>query len=107
MNSSLQNSMNAIQHPDVQSAMRVLSEYGLGVFLPHIHTEYGMESMPAQMVQLEQELKVSFVPVGTPGLEKAIPVGWVWDNEKAAVVCSCYCCRGPDDSCISKNIKSN
>jgi hypothetical protein len=104
MNGSLQKSINAMQHPDVQSAMKLLGQHGLGVFLPHIHTDDGMEPLPAQMVQLEQGLRVSFVQTGAPALEKAIPVGWIWDNEKAAVVSRCFCC-GKDDSCISKNSK--
>ena len=105
MNGSIQKSINAMQHPDVQSAMKLLGQHGLGVFLPHIHTDDGMEPLPAHMVQLEQELRVSFVPIGTPALEKAIPVGWVWDNGKSAVVSNCFCCAGPDDACISKNSK--
>ena len=98
MNSLLQNSIDAIHHPDVQHAMKLLGKHGLGVFLPHIHTDHGMESLPKQMMQFEQGLRVSFVPTGTPALEQAIPVGWVWDNETATVAGKCYCCAKGDKS---------
>lgn len=99
MNSSLQASFNALNNPEVQDAMKLLGKYGLGVFMPHIHTTTGMEPLPRGIVQLEQQLHVSFVPEDNPGITSAVPVGWVWDQDSATVVSKCYCC-GQDDSCF-------
>jgi len=98
MNDTLQASLGALELPDVQQAMQLLSQHGLGVFLPHIHTKRGMEPLPTGSVQLEQGLKVRFVGADDPDLEQAIPVGWVWDKTSASVVSKCFCC-GPDDGC--------
>lgn len=63
-----------------------LSTYGLGVFVPHMHTETGeFVRLPPDMVQIEDDLKVSFE------LRSEVSggaVGWVWNNETmVAEVC--------------------
>lgn len=81
----------AIETPEVQEMVKKLSEYGLGVFMPHLHTDKGFEVLPDNMVQLEQDLKVSFVDKGSPLVKDAAPVGWAWNSENAEVVAVCLC----------------
>ena len=95
MNPLIENAHRAIQVPEVQEMVKRLSDYGLGVFMPHLHPdEGGFKPLPRDMVQLERDLTVSFVNDNNPKLADAVPVGWVWDAEKVRVSASCYCCKG-------------
>src|ERR1700680_1243774 len=76
----------SIREPEVQEMLKRLSTYGLGVFVPHMHTETGeFVRLPPDMVQFEDDLKVSFK------LRSEVSggaVGWVWNNETmAGAVC--------------------
>lgn len=85
------NAIKAIETTEVQEMVKKLSEYGLGVFMPHLHTEKGFEPLPNDTVQLEQDLAVSFVKRDNPIAKGAAPVGWSWNKEKAEVVAVCLC----------------
>ncbi len=80
-----------VDKPEVQKLIRELSHYGLGVFMPHMHTDNGFEPLPSHMVQLEGDLKVSFVLDSDERLKGASPVGWVWDSERSRVATACFC----------------
>jgi hypothetical protein len=81
----------AVRNPEVQAMVRELAKYGLGVFLPHIHTPQGFAPLPSDTVQVEADLKVSFVKNDNPMLVGASPVAWVWDAAGARVAAACYC----------------
>lgn len=87
----VQRAERAIATPEVEEMMRRLAEYGLGVFMPHMHNEEGFAGLPLDTVQLEGDLKVRFVPRSDPLIRDAAPVGWVWDCCAAKVVSACYC----------------
>jgi hypothetical protein len=54
---------SSIQEPEVQEMLKRLSNYGLGVFMPHMHAESGaFVELPRGMVQVEDNLRVSFKP---------------------------------------------
>ena len=92
MHAMVERAQRAIDEPEVQEMMRRLSKYGLGIFMPHIHpTDGGFAPLPDGIVQLEGDLKVSFVPEGSKELESAIPVGWAWDVDHAKAVANCFC----------------
>jgi hypothetical protein len=82
----------AVNKPEVQEMLQKLAEHGLGVFIPHMHTENeGFEPLPSGMVQMESDLVVTFVPETDPVLKNATMVGWVWDKGQAKVVGKCAC----------------
>lgn len=100
MHPMVEKAQSAIQEPEVQEMIKRLSQYGLGVFMPHIHPDAGgFAPLPEGVVQLEGDLKVSFVKATDSVLEEAVPVGWVWDNDKAIAAARCHCggaSHGPD-----------
>ena len=89
--------IEAVNEPKVQEMIKELSKYGLGVFMPHLHTKEGFAPLPIETVQLEADLKVSFVKRGEDSLKDAAPVGWVWDSNKAEVVMGCACTGAEHD----------
>jgi len=82
---------DAVKHPEVMQMIQKLSEYGLGVFMPHVHTEKGFEPMPKEIVQLESDLMVEFLSRYDPKVQGATPVGWIWDEDRAMVTTACMC----------------
>ena len=91
MTGMVEGAIEAVNTPEVQAMIKVLNQYGLGVFMPHIHTENGFEPLPRDKVQLEGDLKVSFVDAHDPNLTGASPVGWVWDEKGARIATACFC----------------
>jgi hypothetical protein len=82
----------AIEKPEVQAMIKALAEHGLGVFIPHMHTEGGgFAPLPTDTVQMESDLSISFVKNNDPILANATVVGWVWDKQKARVAAACAC----------------
>ena len=59
---SLRIAQEAIHFPEVQEMLRRLSEYKLGIFMPHIHDEQtgAFQPLPDQIIQVESALEVSF-----------------------------------------------
>lgn len=93
MDPMIENASRAVATAEVQEMIRRLADYGLGVFMPHLHPEEGgFRPLPRDVVQLERELQISFVSDTDPILKDSMPIGWVWDKEKARVACTCYCC---------------
>lgn len=82
----------AIEKPEVQEMIKKLAEYGLGVFMPHMHDEQGrFAPLPRDVVAVESGLVVSFHSKEDPVAQQARPVGWVWDNETKTVQ-ACFEC---------------
>lgn len=82
---------DAVRTPEVIDMIKRLGEYGLGVFMPHLHTQNGFEPLPSNIVQLESDLKIEFVERSSLEVQGAAPVGWVWDADKAIVTAACMC----------------
>ena len=92
MHAMIENAQLAVETPQVQAMIRELSKYGLGVFVPHMHREgAAFAPLPKGLVQLERDLKVSFVEADDPAILESIPVGWEWDGVRARVCASRYC----------------
>ena len=81
----------AVESVEVQDMIRRLAAYDLGVFMPHLHNEEGFAPLPSDIVQLEGDLRVSFVNQNDSILSEAAPVGWIWNEEKSRVCAACYC----------------
>ena len=79
---ALRVAQEAIHLPEVQEMLRRLSEYRLGIFMPHMHDEETGEfqPLPDAVMQVESGLEVSFQPAKdiTDQTDRFRPVGWVW-----------------------------
>ncbi len=78
----LRTAQEAIHLPEVQDMLRRLSEYNLGVCMPHTHNEQtgGFQSLADDVVQVESGLTVSFrsaEEIAGQG-DRFLPVGWFW-----------------------------
>ena len=83
-----------LEIPEVQDAIRILSRYNLGAVRVHMHDDAGaIVPLKDGLVQLENELKVSFVPEDSGELADAEPVAWAWKNGNIKTVA--YCGRCP------------
>lgn len=90
---ALKTAQEAIHFPEVQEMLRRLSEYELGIFMPHKHDEHTGEfqPLPAEIVQVESGLKVSFMPMEEMANEtnRFLPVGWLWRAGASTPVAAC------------------
>jgi len=90
---ALKTAQEAILLPEVQGMLRRLSEYRLGIFMPHMHDEQTGEfrSLPDEVVQVESGLEVSFQPTNEIALqaERFLPVGWLWRAGVATPLAVC------------------
>ena len=79
---ALRTAQEAIHLPEVQEMLRRLSEYKLGIFMPHLHDEKTGEfqPLPDEVVQVESGLEVSFQPTEEIAnqADRFLPVGWFW-----------------------------
>ena len=79
---ALRTAQEAIHLPDVQEMLRRLSEYNLGIFMPHSHDEQtgGFRQLPDDVMQVESGLQVSFKPAQEINYQtdRFLPVGWCW-----------------------------
>jgi len=79
---ALRTAHDAIHLPEVQEMLRRLSEYKLGIFMPHMHDEHTgqFQSLRDEVVQVETGLEVSFQPLEEIAnqTDRFLPVGWVW-----------------------------
>ena len=89
----LQIAQAAIELAEVQEMLRRLSEYKLGIFMPHMHAEQTgeFEVLPDGLVQVESGLEVSFQASEEVEREKALfmPVGWLWRGGKLSTAAAC------------------
>lgn len=90
----------SIGTPEVKDAMKTLSKYGLGVWLPHVHAEDGsFLPLTEDIVQVESEgdepmtRKVKFVQRETLDPEKLNQraVAWMWNENTAMSVVMTSC----------------
>ena len=79
---ALRVAQEAIHLPEVQEMLRRLSEYKLGIFMPHMHDGKTGEfqPLPDEVMQVESGLEVSFQPTGeiASQADRFLPVGWFW-----------------------------
>lgn len=101
---ALRTSQEAIHLPEVQEMLRRLSEYRLGIFMPHMHDERTgqFQLLPEEVMQVESGVKVSFQPMEAIANQtvRFLPVGWLWRAGAAAPVAVCEMVSedGPGDT---------
>lgn len=79
---ALRAAQDAMHLPEVQDMLRRLSDYKLGIFMPHMHDEEtgNFQSLPEDVIQVEAGLAVSFQSAQEINnqTDRFLPVGWVW-----------------------------
>ena len=90
---SLRTAQEAIHLPEVQEMLRRLSEYNLGIFMPHMHDGQTGEfqSLPSEVMQVESGLEVSFRPTQEIAIQtdRYLSVGWFWRAGASTPVAAC------------------
>lgn len=92
---------DAINEPEVQEAMKILSKYGLAVSMPHMHSsdDGSLVPLPNDMVSFEVEGEkpdqrtVTFVKRDQFLEEnlKTTAVAWIWNQDKNVAVVATSC----------------
>jgi hypothetical protein len=89
---SMQIAINAIETDEVQQIIKTLSEYNLGVTMPHMHRVEGeFSELPVGVIALERQS--DFVNESEIDCENTLPVTWRWKNGKVVVAGSCHILR--------------
>lgn len=89
----LQIAQEAINLPEVQEMLRRLSEYHLGICMPHMHDEKSgdLPPLPDDVTQLESGLQVSFR--SSQSLESQtelfLPTSWSWRGSAPTPIAVC------------------
>ncbi len=90
---ALRRCQEAIHFPEVQEMLRRLSEYQLGIFMPHMHDEKTGEFkvLPDDVMQVESGLEVTFKRTEeiASRADRFLPVGWIW--RAGASTCASAC----------------
>lgn len=106
---SLRTAQEAIHFPEVQEMLRRLSEYKLGIFMPHIHDEQtgAFQPLPDQVMQVESALEVSFQLAEeiASQTERFLPVGWFWraGASTPSAVCEMVSEQSGETACYDKH----
>jgi hypothetical protein len=94
---ALRTAQEAIHLPEVQEMLRRLSEYKLGIFMPHMHDVQTGEfhPLPDEVTQVESGLEVSFQPTEEIAnqAERFLSVGWFWRAGASAPSAVCEMVR--------------
>ena len=101
---ALTTAQQAIHLPEVQEMLRRLSEFKLGIFMPHRHDEQTGEfqALPDEVVQVESGLEVSFQAKKKIAnqTDRFLPVAWIWgaDAPTPSAVCEMVWEEKPGDT---------
>lgn len=89
----LRTAQAAMHFPEVQEMLRRLSEYQLGIFMPHMHDAKtgDFQALPEDIVQVESGLEVSFRSAQEIATQtgRFLSVGWVWRAGAPTPVAAC------------------
>ncbi|KRB96717.1 hypothetical protein ASE11_14915 [Hydrogenophaga sp. Root209] len=100
---ALKTAQAAMQLPEVQDMLRRLSEFRLGIFMPHQHDDGTGEfqPLPDDVMQVESGRTVSFERQDEIAQRAAsfLPVAWLWraGAPNVAAVCEMADQEGPED----------
>ena len=93
MDKKIKRAQEALEDPEVLSMLKKLSKLGFGIFIPHQHGESGeLVPLSSGNVQVEKDLKVTFMHEKEALTLGAIPIGWMWDDKKRKVCVVSSCC---------------
>lgn len=94
---ALMSAQLAMNLPEVQEMLIRLSDYNLGIFMPHEHDEQTgtFQELPTNVVQVESGLEVSFQTTEqlASQADRFLPVAWRWHAgaRTVAAVCEMVC----------------
>ena len=81
---ALRAAQDAMHLPEVQDMLRRLSDYKLGIFMPHMHDDEtgDFQLLPDDVIQVEAGLHISFQSVHEMDnqTDRFLPVRWVWQD---------------------------
>ena len=90
---AVRRAQTAMQRPEVQAMLRRLSEFDLGIFMPHQHDEQtgDFQPLPNDVLQVESGCHVSFrnrdeIACQT---DRFLPVAWRWLDGALATAATC------------------
>ena len=90
---TLRTAQAAIHLPEVQAMLRRLSEYELGIFMPHQHDERTGEfqPLPDDVMQVESGCKVSFQRMEefAHQADRYLSVAWRWQGGASTPASAC------------------
>jgi hypothetical protein len=87
----IRGAVQSVNLPEVQEIMKRLSDFGLGIMVPHAHADdNSFIPLDKDMVQVEDDHQVSFRHKDAV-TKDFTPVGWRWDSE-TQVVALCTAC---------------
>ena len=92
--------VESVNLPEVKRLIEELAQFGLGVTVPHMHQDdspFEFEPLPSDMVQIEDEQVVTFVP-SAEATDHTLPVSWRWNGDGVEVVAGCKSNSGPSTS---------
>jgi len=106
---TLSSAQEAIHLPEVQAMLRRLSEYNLGICMPHMHDELTGEfqPLPDDVMQVESGLEVSFQPTEeiAKQTDRYLPVGWFWRAGVSTPLAVCEMVREEGSGDTERNVK--
>ena len=106
---ALRTAQEAIHFPEVQEMLRRLSEYSLGIFMPHMHDEQTGEFrlLPDQIMQVESGLEVSFQSTEKIAnqTDRYLPVGWFWRDGASSPLTVCEMVREERPGDTERSVK--
>ncbi|UVO53567.1 hypothetical protein [Sphingomonas sp. SUN039] len=99
---ALKTALASVQLPEVQSMLKKLADYNLGICMPHMHCEQtgAFQVLPDGILQVEAGLEVTFETRESlrERLDTMVPVAWAWrDGLSAMSMCYSYCERETED----------
>ena len=90
---SLKAAQAAMNLPEVQAMLQKLSEFQLGIFMPHSHDEKSgqFQTLSNDVMQVESGLEVSFQPAKDieAQTDRFLPVAWQWHAGAPRVASVC------------------
>ena len=101
---ALRRAQAAIHLPEVQAMLQRLSEFDLGIFMPHRHDELtgDFQPLPDDAMQVESGCKVSFQNTQEimNQADRFLPVAWRWraGASTPALACEMVVEEGHDDA---------
>ena len=106
---ALRRAQEAMHFPEVQEMLRRLSEYQLGIFMPHMHDEKTGEfkALPDEVMQVESGLAVTFKRTEEIARQADcfLPVGWVWRAGAATPASVCEMVRDEGQGDTRREVK--
>ena len=90
---AVRRAQTAMQRPEVQAMLRRLSEFDLGIFMPHRHDEQtgDFQQLSDDVLQVESGCKVSFRNRDEIAnqTDRFLPVAWRWRDGGPATASAC------------------